>query len=225
MKLRYFSHSSFLITLDDGTRLLIDPFLDGNPNCPVAASDVDAEYILVTHGHGDHFGDTLSIAKRCDALCICENELATYIASKGARAHNMHIGGAHSFDFGKIKLTQALHSSTTPDKQCVGAATGILLFLQDKVIYHMGDTGLFLDLKLIGEMQAIDYLLVPIGDNFTMGIDDAVKACSFVKPGCAIPIHYNTFDVIKTDPEEFKEKLDRQGTGCQILEFGQEIIL
>lgn len=225
MKLRYLSHSCVLITLDNGPRLLIDPFLDGNPNCPVAASDVQAEYILLTHGHGDHFGDTLGIAKRCDALCICENELATYIASKGARAHNMHIGGAHDFEFGKIKLTQALHSSTTPDKACVGAATGILLFVQDKVIYHMGDTGLFLDLKLIGELQAIDYLLVPIGDNFTMGIDDAVKACSFVKPDCAIPIHYNTFDVIKTDPEAFKAKLERQGTRCQVLEFGQEITL
>jgi len=225
MKLKYFSHSSFLITLDDGIRLLIDPFLDGNPNSPVTASDVEAEYILLTHGHGDHFGDTLSIAKRCDSLCICENELATYIASKGLRAHNMHIGGAHSFDFGKIKLTQALHSSVTPDKECVGAATGIIMFVQDKIIYHMGDTGLFLDLKLIGELHSMDYLLVPIGDNFTMGIDDAVKACSFVKPGCAIPMHYNTFDVINCDPGDFQKKLETQGTGCQVLEFGQEIDL
>lgn len=225
MKLRYFSHSSFLITLDTGVRLLIDPFLDGNPTSPVQASDIDAEYILLTHGHGDHFGDTLSIAKRCGALCICENELAGYIASKGVNAHNMHIGGAHTFDFGKIKLTQALHSSTTPDKACVGSATGILLFVQDKIIYHMGDTGLFMDLKLIGEMHAIDYLLVPIGDNFTMGIDDAVKACSFVRPKCAIPIHYNTFDVIKTDPGVFKKKVELQGISCQVLEFGQQITL
>jgi len=225
MKLRYFSHSSFLITLDDGTRLLIDPFLDGNPTSPVSADDVEAEYILLTHGHGDHFGDTLNIAKRCDALCICENELASYIASKGRKAHTMHIGGAYSFDFGKIKLTQALHSSITPDKECVGAATGIILFLQDKIIYHMGDTGLFLDLKLIGEMHAVDYLLVPIGDNFTMGVDDAVKACSFVRPGCAIPIHYNTFDIIKSDPFLFKKEVEKQGTNCQVLEFGQEITL
>jgi len=225
MKLRYFSHSCILITLDNGTRLLIDPFLDGNPTSPAAAADVEADYILLTHGHGDHFGDTLSIAKRCDALCICENELASYIASKGCKAHNMHIGGSFLFDFGKIKLTQALHSSVTPDNECVGTATGIILFVQDKIIYHMGDTGLFLDLKLIGELYPVDYLLAPIGDNFTMGIDDAVKACSFVKPKCAIPIHYNTFDVIKSDPFEFKKKVENLGISCQTLEFGQQITL
>jgi len=225
MKLRYFSHSCVLITLDNGIRLLIDPFLDGNPTSPAAAADVDADYILLTHGHGDHFGDTLSIAKRCDALCICENELASYIASKGARAHTMHIGGSYAFEFGKVKLTQALHTSVTPDQECVGAATGLLLFVQDKIIYHMGDTGLFLDLKLIGESYPVDYLLAPIGDNFTMGIDDAVKACSFVKPRCAIPIHYNTFDVIKSDPFEFKKKVESLGINCQALEFGQQINL
>ena len=225
MKLKYFSHSCFLITLDDGTRLLIDPFLDGNPTSPVAAKDVEADYILLTHGHGDHFGDTISIAKRCDALCICENELASYIASKGLKAHNMHIGGSYSFDFGKIKLTQAWHSSVTPDKECIGAATGIILFIQDKIIYHMGDTGLFSDLKLLGELHPIDNLLVPIGDNFTMGIDDAVKACSFVKPGCAIPMLYNTFDVIKADPHFFNKKLEKMHINCQILEFGQKITL
>lgn len=225
MKLRFFSHSSFLITLDSGIRILIDPFLGGNPTSPVGSDDVEADYIMVTHGHGDHLGDTLSIAKRCDALCICENELASYIASKGVRAHNMHIGGAFNFEFGRVKLIQALHSSVTPDNVCIGAATGILLTLQDKVIYHMGDTGLFLDLKLIGELTPVDYMLTPIGDNFTMGIDDAVKACSFVKPGCAIPMHYNTFDVIQADPGEFKKKLEKIHMNCQVLEFGQEIIL
>jgi len=225
MKLRYFSHSCFLITLDNGVRLLIDPFLNGNPNSSVSAAEVEADYILITHGHGDHLGDSVSIAKRCDALCICENELATYLASKGVNVHNMHIGGAYSFDFGKIKLVQALHSSVTPDKECVGSATGILIFINDKVIYHMGDTGLFLDMKLIGELYPIDYLLVPIGDNFTMGIDDAVKACSFVNPKCAIPIHYNTFDVIRSDPADFKHKVEEKGINCQILDFGQEINL
>ena len=225
MKLRYFSHSCFLITLDNGVRLLIDPFLDGNPTSPVIAGEVEADYILITHGHGDHLGDSVSIAKRCDALCICENELATYLASKGANVHNMHIGGAYSFDFGKIKLVQALHSSVTPDKECVGSATGILIFINGRVIYHMGDTGLFMDMKLIGELYPIDYLLVPIGDNFTMGIDDAVTACSFVNPKCAIPIHYNTFDVIRSDPADFKHRVEEKGINCRILEFGQEINL
>lgn len=225
MKLRYFSHSAFQITLDSGTTLLIDPFLDGNPTSPVGQADVDADYILLTHGHGDHLGDTLSIAPRCDALCICENELASYLASKGLRVHNMHIGGAFEFEFGKIKLTQALHSSATPDNQCVGSATGILIFIDNKVIYHMGDTGLFYDLNLIGQRHDVDYLLVPIGDNFTMGIDDAVAACTFVKPGCAVPMHYNTFDVIKADPDHFKQKLAELNINCRVMEFGEEIVL
>lgn len=225
MKLRYFSHSSFLITLESGTRLLIDPFLDGNPTSPVQAGQVSADYIFITHGHGDHFGDTLSIASRCDALCVCENELASYIAAQGGRAHNMHIGGSFEFEFGRVKLTQALHSSVTPDNQCVGSATGILFFIEDKVIYHTGDTGLFYDMTLIGEMNSVDYFLVPIGDNFTMGIDDAVKACTFVKPECAIPMHYNTFDVIQSDPALFKEKLGAHNINCRVLDFGQQIVL
>ena len=223
MKLRYFSHSAFQITTETGQRILIDPFLDGNPTSPVGAAEVEADFILLTHGHGDHLGDTLSIAKRCKSLCICENELANYLSSKGLVAHNMHIGGAHEFDFGRVKLTQALHGSTTADNECHGSATGLLLYIQDKIIYHMGDTGLFSDLKLIGQMNKIDVLLAPIGDNFTMGIDDAVKACEFVKPGMVIPIHYNTFPVIEVDPENFKQKVEAKGVACQVLAFGQEI--
>jgi L-ascorbate metabolism protein UlaG (beta-lactamase superfamily) len=225
MKLRYFSHSGFQITTNDGQRILIDPFLDGNPTSPVNASQIEADFILITHGHGDHLGDTLDIATRCDCLCICENELGNYLASKGVRVHNMHIGGAHEFDFGKIKLTQALHGSTTPDNECHGSATGILVYIEDKIIYHMGDTGLFSDLKLIGEMNSVDILLAPIGDNFTMGIEDAVKACEFVNPKTVIPIHYNTFPVIETNPGIFKQKVEQKGIACQILAFGQEISL
>ena len=211
MKLRYFSHSSFLITLDPGTK--------------VSADQISADYILVSHGHGDHLGDAISIAERCNALCICENELATYLSAKGVRSHAMHIGGTRAFDFGKVKLTQALHSSVTPDKECIGTATGMILFVQDKIIYHTGDTGLFLDMKLIGELYAVDYLLAPIGDNFTMGIEDAVRACTFIKPKWVIPMHYNTFDAIKADPEEFKQKVETSGIRCRVLEFGQEIEL
>ena len=225
MKLRYFSHSSFLITLDTGTKILMDPFLNGNPTSPVSADQISADYILVSHGHGDHLGDTIDIAERCNALCICENELATYLSTKGVRSHAMHIGGTRAFDFGKVKLTQALHSSVTPDKECIGTATGMILFVQDQIIYHTGDTGLFLDMKLIGELYAVDYLLAPIGDNFTMGIEDAVRACTFIKPKWVIPMHYNTFDAIKADPKEFKQKIEASGIRCRVLEFGQEIEL
>ena len=225
MKLRYFSHAACLLKTDSGARVLIDPFLDGNPTSPVGASEVAADYIILTHGHGDHLGDTLSIAKRCGALCICENELATYLDEQGLKTHHMHIGGAFSFDFGTVKLTQALHGSETPDHACHGTATGILMTADGKTVYHMGDTGLFSDMKLIGQTHPVDYLMVPIGDNFTMGIEDAVIACSFVQPGCAIPIHYNTFDVIQTDPDAFKAKLSERQINCQVLEFGQEITL
>lgn len=225
MKLRYFSHSAFQITTQDNTRILIDPFLDGNPTSPVRADEVEADVILLTHGHGDHFGDTLSIAERCGALCICENELASYIASKGLNAHNMHIGGGYDFDFGRVKLTQALHSSTTPDNACHGSATGLLIGIEDKLIYHTGDTGLFSDLKLIGDLNSVDLMMVPIGDNFTMGIDDAVRAVEFVNPGLVIPMHYNTFPVIEADPFEFRDKVRARGVDCRVMAFGEEIDL
>lgn len=223
MKLKYFSHSAFQITTDEGYKILIDPFLDGNPTSPVKAPEVDADFILLTHGHGDHLGDTLEIARRCNCLCICENELASYIGAQGINAHNMHIGGSFGFDFGTVKLTQALHSSTTPDNQCHGSATGLLIRIKDTLIYHMGDTGLFSDMKLIGEMNKVSVLLAPIGDNFTMGITDAVKACEFVNPDLVIPMHYNTFPVIETDPNLFKEKVEASGIACRVMEYGHEI--
>ena len=225
MKLRYFSHSAFQITTDAGHKILIDPFLTGNPTCPVDPATVEADFILLTHGHGDHLGDTLDIARRCDCLCICENELATYLQGQGLNAHTMHIGGEFGFDFGRVKLTQALHTSVTPDKACTGAATGMLIRVDGQVIYHMGDTGLFADLKLIGEMESVDLLLAPIGDNFTMGIRDAVKACEFIGPKLTIPMHYNTFPVIEADPETFKAQAEEKGISCRVLNFGEEIEL
>ena len=225
MKLRYFSHSAFQITTNSGHRILVDPFLDGNPTSPVTAADVEADFILLTHGHGDHLGDALDIAQRCNALCICENELASYLLSKGLNAHTMHIGGEYGFEFGRVKLTQALHTSVTPDKECHGAATGMLIRLDDTLIYHMGDTGLFSDLRLIGEMEDVDCLLAPIGDNFTMGIRDAVKACEFIQPKLVIPMHYNTFPVIEADPKEFKRQVEAKDLVCRVLEFGEEIEL
>lgn len=225
MKLRYFSHSAFQITTDDGQTILIDPFLDGNPTSPVKAADVTADFILLTHGHGDHLGDAVEIAQRCNSLCICENELASYLGGLGLNAHTMHIGGGYDFPFGRVKLTQALHSSVTPDKACHGSATGLLIRIGDTLIYHMGDTGLFSDLRLIGERNDVDYLLVPIGDNFTMGIEDAVTACEFVQPKMAVPIHYNTFPVIEADPRPFKKQLAEKGIACTVMDFGQEITL
>ncbi|PKL82852.1 MAG: metal-dependent hydrolase [Ignavibacteriae bacterium HGW-Ignavibacteriae-3] len=225
MKLRYFSHSAFQITTDSGKRILIDPFLDGNPTSTVKAADVDAEFIILTHAHGDHIGDAFSIAKRCNSLFICVNELADYCASKGFNAHNMHIGGGHTFDFGHVKFTIAHHGSMTPDNQYAGEPSGVVLSIDGKKLYHTGDTGLFYDMKLIGEMNELDYMLLPIGDNFTMGITDAVKAVELANPKIAIPMHYNTFPVINADPQLFKKKVELIGKNCKIMEFGQEIDL
>lgn len=224
MKLKYFSHSAFQITTDDGIKILIDPFLDNNPTSPVKASDVRADYILLSHAHGDHLGDTFKIATK-DTLIICVNELANYCISKGFNAHNMHIGGGFNFPFGRVKFTIAHHGSKTPEGDYAGEPAGMILTIKDKIIYHTGDTGLFSDMRLIGEMNEIDYMLLPIGDNFTMGITDAVKAVELVKPKIAIPMHYNTFPVIKADPYEFKMKVEEKGIICIVLNYGEEIEL
>lgn len=225
MKLRYFSHSAFEITTNSGIEILIDPFLDDNPTSPVKSKDVSADYIILTHGHGDHIGDAFKIAKRTDPTFICVNELANYCISKGFKAHNMHIGGAHNFEFGRIKFTIAHHGSQTPDGTYSGEPSGVLITIEDITIYHTGDTALFLDMKLIGEMNKVKYMLLPIGDNFTMGIEDAVKAVEFVNPEFAIPIHYNTFPVIKADPNIFKKQVESVGKKCIILNFGEELEL
>lgn len=225
MKLKYFSHSSFQITTDSGLVLLIDPFLDGNPTAPVSSDQVSADFIVLTHAHGDHIGDSFAIADRCDPLFICVNELANYCIEKGYRAHNMHIGGSYAFDFGRLKFTIAHHGSMTPDNRYGGEPAGVIFTIDQKTLYHTGDTGLFYDMKLIGEMTKLDYMLAPIGDNFTMGIDDAVKAVELADPGTVIPMHYNTFPVIEADPFEFKQKVEALGKRAVVLDYGEEIVL
>jgi L-ascorbate metabolism protein UlaG (beta-lactamase superfamily) len=225
MKLRYFSHSAFQLTTNSGVNILIDPFLTGNPTSPVKAQDVTADYIILTHAHGDHLGDAFSIADRYKATFICVNELAEYCKSKGYNAHNMHIGGGYNFDFGRVKFTIAHHGSQTPDNYYAGEPAGVIVSADGKNVYHTGDTGLFYDMKLIGEMIPIDYMLLPIGDNFTMGITDAVKAVELTSPKVAIPMHYNTFPVIEADPNEFKKKAEEKGFVGKVLKFGEEIEL
>jgi L-ascorbate metabolism protein UlaG (beta-lactamase superfamily) len=223
MKLKYFAHSAFQITTNDGVIILIDPYLDNNPNSPVKSHDVKADYIILSHAHGDHFGDAIKIAKNNDVTFICVDELANYLIAKGFKAHGMHIGGSFSFEFGRVKLTIAHHGSLTPDGVYAGAPAGILLFIDNKIIYHTGDTGLFYDMKLIGDMNSIDYMLVPIGDNYTMGMTDAVKAVEFVNPRVVIPMHYDTFPAIPADPNQFKELLEKVGKKCRVMNFGEEI--
>jgi len=201
------------VHLQDGKhRLIIDPFLTGNTMAPMRPEQVDVQYVLVSHGHGDHVGDAMTIAKRCGATVIANFELAQLFGKEGIKVHPMHIGGAHDFDFGRVKLTIAQHGGGYgPDaSRYTGPPVGFLITIGGKIVYHPGDTGLFYDMKLIGEMNSIDLAFLPIGDNFTMGIDDAVKATEFLGAKRIVPMHYNTFDVIKADPQKFASRV-KQG--------------
>ncbi len=198
------------ITIQDGDhKIIVDPFLTGNPLAGAKQEEIECSHVLLTHGHGDHFGDTLEIAKRNDATVIATYELASFCGSKGLKFHPMHIGGAHDFDFGRVKLTIAHHGGGFGENAEIytGPPVGFLITMGGKTVYSAGDTGLFYDMKLIGEMNQIDLAFLPIGDNFTMGIDDAVKAVEFLNPKKVVPVHYNTFPLIEQDPQEFAGKV------------------
>lgn len=224
LKMKYLGHSSILIN-DGRHQILIDPFLSGNPEAAMKPEDVHPDFIILTHAHGDHLGDSLKIAKANNSKIIAVNELAKYFASEGFESHAMHVGGSFKFPFGRVKLTIAHHSSTLDDGRYMGPAAGVLIKTDGHTVYHCGDTGLFMDMKLIGQLDDIDVMFVPIGDNFTMGIDDAVKAVEFVQPKLAVPIHFNTFPVIKADPQEFADKVKSLGKKAKVLKFGEELEL
>lgn len=216
----FFGHSCFF--LEDGeNRLIIDPFITGNPQAIVKPEEVNVNYILLTHAHGDHLGDAVDISKRNKALIIAPFELANYCQDQGCEVHPMHIGGAHNFPFGRVKLTIAHHGSALPDGGYGGNPCGFLVTMNGKTFFHSGDTGLFYDMKLIGEMNDIELAVLPIGDNFTMGIDDAVKAVEFLKPKSVIPMHFKTFDVIDVDPEEFVRRVVDMEVNSVVLKVGE----
>ena len=181
VRITYHSHACFGIDAG-GTRLLIDPFLTGNPLADIGADEVAADYILVSHGHGDHVGDTVAIAQRTGATTISNFEIQGWLEGQGVESsHPLHIGGGFDFPFGRVKLTIAHHGSMLPDGSYGGNPAGFLLTLEGKKIYHACDTGLFYDMKLIGE-GGLDLAILPIGDNFTMGPDDALQAVKLLAP-------------------------------------------
>ncbi len=226
--LKYMGHSTFTVDAD-GAKLVIDPFLaPHNPLAPVAADDVEADYILISHGHGDHIADAASIAKRTGALVISNPEIIGWLHDQGVEnGHGMNIGGAYTFPFGRVKMTIAHHSSGLPDGSNGGNPCGLLIHFNDgHDVYFAGDTALTYDMKLIGEAGGVDLALLPIGDNFTMGPDDAVQAAQFVKAKHVIPIHYNTFPVIEQDPNAFVDTLRVVAEiDCTVLAPGEEFTL
>lgn len=223
MKVKYLGHSAFMI---EGCEIkaLIDPFISGNPNSGISVEDLkDITHIFVTHGHGDHLGDTVNIAKSSNAKVICNFEIGQYLSDKGLSVHTMHIGGRTSFEFGKVKMTPALHGSGIYNGDhfiCGGNPCGFLIDLEGKKVYHAGDTGLTMDMKLL-EHENIELALIPIGGNYTMDIYDAVKAVDFIKPKLVVPMHFNTFSVIKADPEEFRENV--KNAEVRVMSVGESI--
>jgi L-ascorbate metabolism protein UlaG (beta-lactamase superfamily) len=224
VKLTYCGHSCFEIE-GGGKRIIIDPFLTGNPQASKSAEEVEVDYILVSHAHGDHLGDALPIAKRTGATVITNFEIANSLQAEGAKAHPMHLGGGFDFPFGRVKLTIAHHGSSFPDGGYGGNPCGFLLTIEGKKIYHACDTALFYDMKLIGE-AGLDLAILPIGDNFTMGPDDALRAIGLLEPARVWPIHYNTFEVIEQDVKAFALRVgDETKAECLLLQPGATITL
>ncbi|MCS7049743.1 MAG: metal-dependent hydrolase [Verrucomicrobiae bacterium] len=222
MKLTYWSHSCFLIETRSH-RLVVDPFLSGNPLAPVKATEVRCDFVLITHGHNDHVGDAVEIAKRCGATIVANYEVAMFCQSQGATVHPMHIGGSWTFPFGRVKLTIAHHGSayqTADGFVNGGQPAGVLIMTEGKTVYHAGDTALFMDMQVIGQRHRPTVALLPIGDNFTMGIEDAVQAVEWLRPDVAVPMHYNTFDLIRADPQEFARQVRAKGYRAEVLAPG-----
>lgn len=204
--LTWYGHAAFGLDID-GVKVAVDPFLSDNPAATIKPEELEADFILISHGHGDHVGDAIPIAKRTGAQIVSVNEIALWAREQRVEAHGQHLGGAHQFPFGQVKLTLALHGSMLPDGSDGGNPCGFLITTPNaQTIYISGDTGLFGDMSMIGE-EGLDLATLPIGDNFTMGPADALRAVKLLKPKHVIPVHYNTWDLIAQDPDSWAEQV------------------
>lgn len=217
LKFNYYGHACFQI--DDGKyKVLFDPFLTGNPAATIKADDVQADYVLITHAHGDHVGDAYEILQRTGATAIGIPEVTDF-GGEDVKCIGMNLGGTLKLPFGFVRMVPAMHSSGIGG----GIACGYVVGIGNKIIYFAGDTCLFGDMKLIGERDKIDWAILPIGDHFTMGIEDAAKAVEFLGAKNVIPVHYNTWGVIKQDPDDFKSLV--KTAAVHIVKSGESINL
>lgn len=225
MKITYYGHSSFGIEIN-GIHIIVDPFITGNPKA--ASIDVDslkADYILLTHAHSDHVLDTERIAKRTGATIISNFEIVTYFEKKNLKGHGMNHGGKWKFDFGTVKVVNAIHSSSFDDGTYGGNPMGFVIRTDKKTIYIAGDTALTMDMKLIPMFDKLDLALLPIGDNFTMDISEAIVASDFIECNRILGMHYDTFGFIEIDHEKAKHAFKEKGKELNLLKIGESMTI
>ncbi len=228
MELTYFGHSAFQIDVD-GTKILVDPFITGNPLADgVATADsLSPDYILLTHAHGDHWGDTPDIAMRSNAIVVANFEITQYLSQKFGheRVQPLNTGGSWEFEWGRVTQTDARHSSSFPDGTYGGNPNGFLIEAEGKTIYALGDTSPFAEMAWIGDDYSIDLALMPIGDCFTMGPRLSVRAADLIRPSLTVPIHYNTFPVIEVETSKWEEMMNEAGYATRVLSPGESLDL
>ncbi len=224
-KLTWYGHATIGMEID-GQQVLVDPYCSGNPAATVRPEDLAAEFILISHGHGDHVGDAVDIARRTGATVISNFEIANWFEARGLKVHAQHLGGGYRHPFGYLKLTPAMHGSALPDGTYGGNPCGFLLTLPSgQKVYLACDTGLFGDMRLIGE-EGVDLAVLPIGDNYTMGPADALRAVKLLSPKHVIPVHYNTWELIAQDPDAWARQVAAEGgTQVHVLKPGESFSL
>ncbi len=226
IELTYYGHSTFLVKIN-GKKLLFDPFIRPNDKASqISVADIKVDYVLISHGHEDHVADAEEITKNSDALLVSNFEIATWFANKGVKKyHPMNQGGSKEFDFGRLKYVNAIHSSTLPDGSSGGQAGGFVVKHEEGCFYFAGDTALTFDMKLLDAEFKIDFAIFPIGDNFTMGIDDAIRAADFVGTDKIIGMHYDTFPYIEIDLQAAKKTAAEAKKELILLNIGESITL